>query len=245
MEAGLNIAVCDDNPADVQLLLACIAQSGIPAKSHAFSSGEALLEAFLPGKYDLIFLDIYMEGMRGIAAAAHIRQQDRAVMLAFTTTSQDHALESYRLKAIGYLEKPLRTDEVREMLALAHARQFSAQSITLLIDGKNRRVIVDHILYFEQRDHAVLVVTAAEVLRTSQKVKLAEIELMLPDSFFRCHHSYIVNLAYVSGIDRALKTFYMHNGEQVHIRHQTLKKAVDAHESYLFRAAREDKGRLF
>lgn len=132
-EYAAAIAICEDTPADAQLLLSYISDSGIAGRCESFSSGEALLEAFRPGKYDLIFLDIYMGGMKGVDAAAEIRKADRTVTLAFTTTSTEHTLESYRLKAAGYLEKPVKREDVREMLSLVLAKRSSAAYISLLV----------------------------------------------------------------------------------------------------------------
>ena len=238
MDTPLKIAICEDTPADAELLLSHLAEIGIAAESEAFSSGETLLAAFLPGKYDLIFLDIYMGGIRGVDAATEIRKSDRTVTLAFTTTSKEHALESYRLKAASYLEKPVKLEDVREVLELALTKRDSAAYITLLIEGVNRKLPIESILFFEQQNHAVLVHTQSGNLRTSQTVKLKDIEPLLPDCFFRCHHSFIVNLRAVRGVDKELKVFTMQDDSRVYIRHQTLKKAVQAYENCLFESVR-------
>lgn len=239
MEAPLRIAVCEDMPKDADLLLRCISESGIPAECNAFSTGEELAKAFLPGQYDLIFLDIYMdEVQQGITAATKIRETDTTVTLAFTTTSKEHALESYRLKACAYLEKPVRLADVREVLEQAKNKRENAPAIRLLIEGTYREIPLDSILYFEQKNHAVSVNTLTETLRTSQTVKLGDIEPQLPENFFRCHHSYIVNLRYVRELDQELRIFKMQNGDTVYIRRPSLGKAVKAYQSLLFSAAR-------
>ncbi len=238
MKPPLYVAVCEDTKSHADWLLALLAQSGFAPRCDAFSSGEALLAAFAPGKYDLIFLDIYMDGIKGVDAAAQIRKADRTVTLVFTTTSTAHTLESYRLKAAGYLEKPVKLEDVRELLTLVQAKRDSAAAITLLIEGASRRLPFAHILYFEQMNHAVVVHMPAKILRTSQTVKLKDIGPLLPDSFFCCHHSFIANLQYVRRVDKALKVFEMQNGDRVYIRHSSLSKAVRAYEDFLFRAAR-------
>ena len=237
-EAPLHIALCEDTQSDRELLERQLAESGFAVEYESFSSGEELLLAFLPGKYDVIFLDIYMDGIKGVEAAAKIRKADRTVTLVFTTTSTEHTLESYRLKAASYLEKPVKSEDVREVLELAQAKRDSAAYLTLLIEGVNRKLPLESILYFEQVNHAVYVHTHTEVLRTSQTVKLKAIEPLLSDCFFRCHHSYIANLRYVCGVDQELKVFEMQNGDKVYIRHPSLGKSVKAYEEYLFRRAR-------
>lgn len=126
MDTPLQIAVCEDNPADAKLLGYPMAESGIANRPEVFPSGEALLAAFQPGKYDLIFLGIYMSGMKGVDAAAEIRKADRTVTLAFTTTGTEHTLESYRLKAASYLEKPVKQEDVRGILSLVLAKRNTA-----------------------------------------------------------------------------------------------------------------------
>lgn len=238
MDEPLHIAVCEDNPEDMELLFSYIRESKMNIRGDRFFSGEDLLKEFLPGKYDLIFLDIYMKGMCGIDAAAKIRKIDHTITLAFTTSSIEHTLESYRLKAASYLEKPVKQDDVQEILSLVLAKHNTASYITLLIEGTNRSLPVDSILYFELQNHAVMVYTHNEILRTSQSVKLDHIEPMLPEYYFRCHHSYIVNLSYVNDIDRELAVFIMQNKSRVHIRRRDIQKAVRTYEHYLFSMAR-------
>ncbi len=238
MDTPLNIAVCEDNPADTALLLSHITHSGIAARCEAFPSGEALLAAFRPGKYDLVFLDIYMEGLQGVEVAGKIRETDRTVTVVFTTTSTDHTLAGYRLKVSAYLEKPVKREDVQEALKLALAKRNTAAYITLLIEGVNRTLPVESILFFEQQNHAVMVHTHAATLRTSQTEKLAHIEPMLPAHFFRCHHSYIVNLRAVRSVDKELMVFVMADGSRVYIRHRDAGKAVRAYERCLFESVR-------
>ena len=57
--------------------------------------------------------------------------------------------------------------------------------------------------------------------------------------FFRCHKSYLANLAFVTGIDRELMVFHMRGGEKVYIRRENFKKAREAWELFLFDEARK------
>ena len=66
----MNIAIVDDRKTDSDRLVGFI---DTYAEQHRlqwgamdrFSSGEEFLGAFTAGKYDLIFLDIYMDGITG------------------------------------------------------------------------------------------------------------------------------------------------------------------------------------
>lgn len=239
MDKSLRIAICEDFAEDAEHLRNCIEQGGIGAGCRIFSSGEDLLASFSAGLYDVIFMDIYMNGMDGVEVVRKIRETDENAVIAFTTTSPDHTLESYRLGVLKYLEKPVTKKDVAATMEMALLKRKSASYISLLIDGKQREISIDSILYFEQQNHAVTVNLTYGVLRTSQTVKLNDIEAQLPSPpFLRCHHSYIANISYVQNLDRELKTFTMKNGDKVYIRRQDLKKAKDAYENYLFQTAR-------
>ena len=71
-----------------------------------YASGEAFLKTFRKERYDLLFLDQYMNELSGLATAQEIRRQDPVVPLVFVTTSRDHAVDSYGVRASGYLVKP-------------------------------------------------------------------------------------------------------------------------------------------
>lgn len=230
----LAIALCENMKKDMDLLIQHIHTSNIPTAYDTFTSCEELLLSFKVGKYDLIFFDIYMDGMSGIEAASKIREIDTTIILAFTTTSIEHTLESYRLRAPIYIEKPIPLRDVQAALEMALERRKSFSYINLLINGIYRDISLESILYFEINNHAVNVNTTTEKLRTSQSLKLSDIETLLPNTFFRCHHSYIVHLKYVLDIDKELKIFIMQNGDKIHIKYPLLKRAVKIYEDYLF-----------
>lgn len=217
---SLQIAVCEDNPADAALLESHIEKSGIPSARRGFDDGEAFLRSFRAGLYDLVFLDIYMGGMNGIEVAKAIRETDEYVVIAFTTTSPDHTLESYRLGALKYLEKPVTADGVRETMELALFKRKSRSFITLTMSGGKRAdIALDSVLYFELKDHVIKIHTSAGLLTTSQSVRIDDIEKRLPSPpFMRCHRSYMVNLNYVHTVDRELQAFIMKNGDRADIR---------------------------
>ena len=239
----MRIAVCDDMASERTILLPMLreylAAKGLDAELLPFDSGEALTAAFTPGVFSLVFLDIYMGTVQaGVDLASKIREIDTNVTLAFITSSKEHALESYRLKAFAYLEKPVRGADVREVLLQAVNKRKNAPAIKLLVAGERRDILLDQIIYFEQRDRAVYINTLTETLRASQTVKLSDIETMLPNAFLRCHHSYIAHLRYVKELDQEMRVFIMQNGDYVYIRRQDVRKAARMYEDYLFRRKR-------
>lgn len=234
----LHIAVCEDSPEEQERLLCQIKASGIPTDCTIFAQGEALLQDYAVGKYDLIFMDIYMDGMTGIETVTAIRRIDEAVPIAFVTTSTDHTLESYRLEALKYIEKPVKEKAVRELLQLAQMKKENTPRLLLKIGGKDCSAAFDRILYLEQRAHTLFVfLISGEVLQANERLELVEPQFA-SQPFFRCHKSYLVNLAHVKALDTELMVFSMKEGGNVHIRRESMGKSRKAFEAYLFDRAR-------
>ena len=106
MSNVLNIAICEDEIEQKNKLIKLLNESSIKNTYSIFSNGEELLEVFETYKYDLILMNIYMDSeLTGIKTVKLIRKKDKDIPVAFVTTSKDHALESYRLSAMKYIEK--------------------------------------------------------------------------------------------------------------------------------------------
>ncbi len=237
-EMPLKIAVCEDNIEDMQQMQDAIEQSGFAVLTECFDSGENFIKAFHSGVYDIVFLDVYMKGITGVEVAEAIRRADENVVLAFITVSEEHALDGYRLGALKYLVKPPRLSDVQEALTLAEMKRRLRKTATFLVGGKYMEIAIDRILYLEQRDHTIWLFLDNGVMRLSQNMRMKKIAEMLPSPpFIRCHHSYIVNMDYVAGLDR---DFLMKNGETVYIRQADIKKCGDIYKAYMLDKVRRD-----
>ena len=113
----MKIALVDDDPrALAQLEQYLTEQLGRETEISHYGSGEALLADWRPGAFELVVLDIYMGGATGMEVARRLRADDGQVRLAFATSSNDFASESYEVGACYYLRKPFRPEGVRAML---------------------------------------------------------------------------------------------------------------------------------
>lgn len=234
----LKAAVCEDNIEDMQHMRSIIEQSGFAVQAEYFDSGEKFITSFHSGIYDIIFLDVYMKGITGVEVAESIRRSDENVVLAFTTVSEEHALDGYRLGALKYLVKPACLANVQDALALAEMKRRLRKTGTFLVGGKYMEIAIDRILYLEQRDHTIWLYLDDEVLRLSQNMRMKKIADMLPSPpFIRCHHSYIANMDYVAELDR---DFLMKNGETVYVRQADIKKCGDIYKAYMLDKIRRD-----
>ena len=100
----MRIAIVDDLAGDRALLRERLERQlqrrSVQADLLEFESGEAFLAAEREQRFTAAFLDVYMTGMSGVDAAKELRTFDTDCLLIFTTTSTDHALEGFQVRAV-------------------------------------------------------------------------------------------------------------------------------------------------
>ena len=239
MPDALKIAICEDEPDQKNMLLKLLDESNIENTSVVFANGEDLLADFKQGKYDLILMDIYMESeLTGIDTIRLIRKKDKDIPVAFVTTSKDYALESYRLSAMKYIEKPYSKESIEDILHLAVLKKNDAPALFVQRNGIVERVPLANILYMEQQMHKVLIYLKS---KNTLEIygKLSELEKQLPENlFFISHKSFAVNLSFVRFINMEIKCFVMENNTNVPIKRELLTKSKKALEDYLYERTR-------
>ena len=113
----LQIAVCDDNIDElsnmVQLINQYRSSKHLDCEYAIFQNGFDLVSALEKGKrFDIYCLDIIMPGFMGIDVAKEIRTFDKTAPILFFTSSPEFALESYSVKAINYVLKPISKEKL-------------------------------------------------------------------------------------------------------------------------------------
>ena len=121
-------------------------ETGHPVETLPFESGEAFLKAFETGSFDLVFMDIYMEGMNGVAAALKMRRQDRGCLLVFLTSSMDFMPDAFSCHAFEYVTKPFTRERIFDVLSDAVKVLPREQSyVELTVDRKTVCLFLDEI----------------------------------------------------------------------------------------------------
>ena len=234
----LRLAICDDLPEEREALLALLEQAPIATVCAQFASSEELLEAFRPGGFDLLLMDIYMDGMTGVEAVQKIREMDEAIPIAFTTTSTEHTLESYRLSVLKYLEKPVRQKEINDLLRLVKLQRDSIPRLTVQQNGTVQKLPFSGLLYLEQKGHHVMI-SRKDGSIVQLYGKLSDLLPQLEGQPFFCpHKSYCVNLAFVRGINEEYQCYEMADGKNVPVSRPNRSKAKRAYEDFLFARTR-------
>ncbi len=203
----LIIAVCDDNPAEGNQLAVAIEaylqNRGRGGKIFNYDSAERLNSVLESNKlqFDIIFLDIVMNGMDGMTCARWIRQQNQAVKLVFLTGSTDYVYEGYEVNAAAYLVKPINGAKLTAALDKTIAQineEAMKESIVITSGGVTQRIRTEDILYMESNKNKVEITLARTGEKMAVYTTLDEFALLHPSPMWiRSHKSYIVNFLYI------------------------------------------------
>lgn len=205
----MRIAICDDEEAlavQVEQLAGCWgAERNRLCSVRIFTSGEELLfETSGSYPFDLILLDIDLGGgkLSGLGLARKIRETDAGVALAFLTNYPGHVFEGYEVAALRYLMKPVTAENLFPLLDLALDRIGRvSRYLVLEVDGEQRRVEEDSIVYLEARGHTVLMETVTEPITV--KTSFSTLAHQLGTDFVPAHRSFLVNLRHMERVGRA------------------------------------------
>ena len=230
----MNIAICDDSADDLEtvrrFLIEHFENNGFVGDIKTFSSGETLLSAFAPGVFDAVFLDIYMGGMTGMKTAEKMRRADPNFALVFITSSENHAVNAFTLRANGYVTKPIKKEPLTAALLQCQPVFLrNARSIEVTSNRQNIRIPLIKIYYIEVYNHDVLIHTLDGVIKTSTPLNKIETDVGRP--FLRCNRSYLVNMNYVTDIGE--QGVIMSNRSIVPLRQQGKAEIREAYADFI------------
>lgn len=181
----LRIAVCDDEPDDREHLVKLI-QQYLDKTNHSaiidqYTSGEALLEAGSE-PYGLVFLDIYMGGITGMDTARAIYQQNQRTKLVFCSSSAEFGVQSYDVKAIGYLLKPAPESRIFELMNHFFHVYTSLRLLTVKVGRLEESIYVNDILWMESDKHNCIIHTRQGDITT--RATFDQLRAQLPEGEF-------------------------------------------------------------
>ena len=89
----MDIAVVDDEKAIREHICGLVEEQQPESRIEAYATGGELLAS---GKrFDIVFLDIQMEGMNGIEAARGLRERREDTVLVFVTGIKDYVFDAF------------------------------------------------------------------------------------------------------------------------------------------------------
>lgn len=240
----MRIAVCDDEEAQRRLIIKYLHewQSGQqllygqqPAPREAFhleclqfESAEQFLFYWEDDrKFDLLILDIEMDGICGMELAARIRTQDEEIPILFITGYEKYMAQGYEVSAIQYLLKPLNNEKLFQVLERLQKGKRQEEKLVFQTEEAALVLVPSDIWYVEADRHYCILhampgsrygMAARQLEHYRLRHSITEVSRMLSgggqsaaqaagspsgcENFVQCHRSILVNLKHISAITR-------------------------------------------
>jgi DNA-binding LytR/AlgR family response regulator len=204
----INIAICDDTKEELEIISTYVSKNlkdlDIHYKLSCFSEGQDLIDYINSSReiYDIIFLDIYMKFSNGIDVARKIRDFDKGCKIIFITSSKDHAIDSYEVRAIHYILKPINEEKLGTAIKIA-IESLNKENKQIVIKNKkgNYRISYKDILYAESKARVInIYLKSDEIISFYSKLE-DFIQSLQDERFLKCHKSFVVNMDYISKIE--------------------------------------------
>lgn len=201
------IYLCDDSESDTLRLKHYLKKYAEQQKLNfellSFSSGEELLSVFQQAdqKPELIFLDIYMENLSGMEAARQLRTMNYQGGIIFTTSSTEHAMDSYEVNALYYLQKPYdRQHFENAMTRCGTLLQKARPHFTFTRKKQEFSIPYEDIIFFETgKSHTVFLHTTSGVYSLSDSLTRITEFFEGMDNFLPVGRSFFINQNHISG----------------------------------------------
>ena len=176
---------------------------------------------------DLVFLDVQMPGMDGLTVIRSLKDKNIPLPHFILATAYDqYAIEAFRLEALDYLLKPVEKDRLEMSIdrarrsiqekaksqpAEAPVPRVGPQRTKLLIRNTNRNFIVDaNDLIYATINDGLITIVAAGLEGQSNYRTIEELQSNLdPETFWRVHRSYLVNINRIREVIPWFKSSYM------------------------------------
>lgn len=212
----LKFAICDDNVNILdrleKMLQNIFTKNNFEATvCYKASDTKDMLDFVNNNKVDVIMLDINLKSNKsGLELAEEIRKINKDSYIIFTTAHLEYAMVAYKFKTFDYLAKPITYDRLEETISRLFDDINGTPKRYIKLDNKNTIVDASEV-HFIKRDGMKLVFHTSsrdyEIYSSFNKF-----QERLPDSYKRCHKSYIVNTSQIVDVEPVSGTITFKDG---------------------------------
>lgn len=206
----------DERPARTELVehLSCLLPE---AQVVEAKDGLEALAIATEGGFDVVFLDIEMPGLDGLAVGSRLLELRNPPRLVFATAIAGHAVEAFRMAALDYVLKPIEIPRLKEtverLLSEQEHSRRQRQAVSRYYESKGTPQIwaeaaedswvlldFESIHWVEAAERSVILHSPDyPELKVRQNLKEMEKKLE-PHGFIRSHKAYLVNVSKVKRV---------------------------------------------
>lgn len=216
----LRIGICDDDEKfGLELegyLLEYAQKKNLVIDTQTFTNDRDILSNIeSEGLFDILFLDIELEGTTGVDLGKKLRAdiKNEPMQIVYVSSKEGYAMQLFDTRPMNFIIKPV-TYKMIERIMDEYGRLYKFQPDFFEYNiGKTKyKVSEQYIFYFQSQGKKIQIVTQNETKEFYGK--LSEVLQRLNNDSFCCvHKSYVINLRYV--LEFGKDSILMANGERI------------------------------
>lgn len=219
MEALLKIAICDDEKTileeQYEIIRDVLDEKSIGYVIDTFESPQNLILSRTV--YDIVILDIEMNGMNGIQTAVQIKKKNGNCLIFFVTNYESYLDDAFNTHAFRFWTKPLERHRLVRGIDAALAEIEKNRQFIIATNGVNKiKIMMQSIIYIYVVTKKVYIVTTKGEIEVSDKFEFISGQLSGNPDFFESHRGYCVNFKYINHYCKD-KIYCSHQGKSYEV----------------------------
>lgn len=200
---NFKIAVCDDEQIICSTMynkLQNLSKSkSVIFEIDCFTSGEELCDEIKHTNYDLLFLDIELPKMNGVAVGQYIREtlKNETIQIAYISSKQEYAMELFEMRPINFLVKPLSEEKIENVIdKFLQLNKIDTETFNFKAGHNYYKIPFSDILYFCSNGRKINIVTLKKEYEFYGSLDNIYSEVKNKKCLF-VHKSFLVNFKYI------------------------------------------------
>lgn len=200
---NFKIAVCDDEQIICETmynkLMDLSKSKSVIFEIDCFNSGEELCDEMKIIDYDLLFLDIELPKMNGVAVGQYIREtlKNENIQIAYISSKQEYAMDLFEMRPINFLVKPLSNEKIESLIdKFLKLNKIDAKVFKFKVGRNYYKVSLSDILYFYSSGRKINIVTINKEYEFYGSLDDIYSELK-NKKFLFVHKSFLVNFKHI------------------------------------------------
>ena len=200
----MKVVICDDERAPIDYLAVILQKKNGIEVIGEYTKQNELLELIEEKVFpDIVFMDIdWKDDRNGVQLSKILFEKSPKTQIIYVTGYNDRFSQQIFLEdsnLCGYLVKPVQ-EELLDILLRKAIERKKTEKLIFSQRGVVQAIPYKDICYLESRGHHTMIHTMTEEIQVYDK--LEAFKSKLSNRFAQCHKSFIVNMDYVSYIDK-------------------------------------------
>lgn len=240
------VKIIDDSKEEADKIISVLSEyfsdKDITSSVEYFNNAESFVEKYEPQKNDVIFMDIYMDGMTGLQAVELLQKKADIPYIIILTQSPEHMQEAFHLHVFDYLLKPVEQKSIFKLMddissKISDSKEVS--ELSFIYEKMEYNLPFESITVIKSEGHYLEINTiSGQSYKTRMTFSEVEEKLLEDKRFLTVLRGILVNMDYIKNIKNG--TCDLENGNTIPVNIKNCKRLEQLWHSYMFNKIKDE-----